>query len=102
VPEEKMPAFALTPIAWWALRLGAVAAVAAFASRQASEPKHAGHEKVLDDLPEGINAHAHRAEAERGMHASGRFRRVLRFGPQGPALEIEAAGLGRVRLRRAG
>ena len=36
------------------------------------------------------------------MHATGRFRRVLRLGPQGPAVEIEAAGLGRVRLRRAG
>ena len=35
------------------------------------------------------------------MHAAGRFRRVLRFGP-GPAFEIEAAGLGRFRLRRAG
>jgi hypothetical protein len=96
-----MPAFALTPIAWWAFRAGAVAAVALYASRQASEPKHAVHERVLDDLPEGVMAHTHRAEAERGVHAAGRFRRTLRFG-RGGGLEIEAAGLGRIRVRRAG
>ncbi len=94
--------FALSPFAWRTLRIGALAAMAVYASRRASHPKDAGHERVLDDLPEGLAAHAHRAEAERALHAAGRFRRVLRFGPQGPAVEIEAAGLGRVRLRRAG
>ena len=93
--------FALSPLTWRLLRIGAVAAVAVYASRKGA-PKNAGHEQVLDDLPEGLATHTHRAEAERGMHAAGRFRRVLRLGPQGPAMEIEAAGLGRVRLRRAG
>lgn len=93
--------FALSPMTWRLLRIGALAATAVYASRQGS-PKDAGHEKVLDDLPEGVGAHTHRAEAERGMHATGHFRRVLRLGPQGPAFEIDAAGLGRLRLRRAG
>jgi hypothetical protein len=91
--------FALSPIAWYALRLGVVAAMAVYASRQVSQPKDVRHEGVLDDLPEGLSGHAHRAEAVRALHASGRFRRVLRLGRQ--RVEIEAAGLGRVRLRRA-
>ncbi len=90
---------ALTPLAWRAVQIGAFAAMAVYASRRNSHPKDAGHEEVLDHLPDGLAAHSHRAEAERGVHAAGRYRRVLRFGSQ--AVEIEAAGLGRVRLRRA-
>ncbi|MFO1143936.1 MAG: hypothetical protein U1E59_16465 [Amaricoccus sp.] len=96
-----MPTFLLSPIAWRTAQLVAFAAMAVYASRaRNSGPKDAAHERVLDDLPDGVSAHAHRAEAERGMHAAGRFRRVLRLGPNGPALEFEAAGLGRLRLRR--
>ncbi len=96
-----MPAFVTSPIAWRALRLGMLAAMALYASRQrTSEPKDAARESTLDDLPEGISAHGHRAEAERAVHGTGRFRRVVRL-PNGRAIEIEAAGLGRVRVRRA-
>lgn len=93
---------ALAPLAWTALRLGAVAAVAVIASRAASHPKDAQHQAVLDGLPEGVLGHAHRAEDERAVHGQGRLRRVLRLKPGGPALEIDAAALGRVRLRRVG
>lgn len=94
---------ALSPMTRRLIRLGAFAAMAVYASSQrASQPKHAEHERTLDELPDGLAAHAHRSEAERGMHAAGRFRRVLRLGPQGPAVEIDASGLGRVRVRRAG
>lgn len=93
---------ALAPLAWTALRFGAVAAVAIVASRAASQPKDAEHQAVLDGLPEGMGGHAHRAEDERGVHGHGRLRRVLRLKPGGPALEIDAAALGRVRLRRVG
>lgn len=96
-----MPAIALTPLAWSALRMGAVLAVAAYASRRASQPKDLAHERTLDGLPEGLAGHAHRAEAERGLHGSARVTRVMRV-PGGPKLEVEFAGLGRVRLRRAG
>jgi hypothetical protein len=99
-----MPApLALTPFAWTAIRVGALAVVAVYASRhRTSEPKHAEREAVLDGLDEGVEARPHRAEAERALHGAGRFRRVLRFGPAGPALEIDAAALGRLRLRRVG
>ena len=97
-----MPAFALTPLAWTAIRISAMAAVAIYASRRASQPKDATREQVLDSLPEGISGHAHRAEAERALHGAARIRRVLRFGRRGAAVEIEAAGLGRLRFRRVG
>lgn len=94
-----MPGIAIAPFAWSAIRIGAMAAVAVYASRRASQPKDARHETVLDDLPEGVSGHSHRAEAERAVHGSGRMRRVLRV-PGGPKLEVEAAGLGRIRFRR--
>lgn len=93
-----MPVFALTPLAWMALRVGAVAAVALYASRRASEPKDADREEVLDALPRGLSGHSHNAEAERALHGAARFRRVFRL-PKG-AIEVDASGLGRVRLRR--
>ena len=93
-----MPVFALTPLAWTALRVGAVAAVSLYASRRASEPKDAAHQGVLDGLPDGLSGHSHRSEAERAVHGAARFRRVFRL-PKG-AIEIDASGLGRVRLRR--
>ena len=64
-------------------------------------PKQAEHERVLDELPEGIGTHPHRAEAETALHGQGRFRRVLRL-PSGPGIEVDAAALGRLRLRRVG
>jgi hypothetical protein len=92
---------ALPPIAWAALRLGAVAAIAVYASRRSlSRPKDAEHEHVLDRMPDGLDGGPHRAEAERGLHGQGRFRRVVRLGADGPGLEIDAAALGRLRVRR--
>lgn len=95
-----MAAPIIAPIAWTALRVGAVAAVALYVSRVRSQPKHAEHEYVLDDLPDGVAARPHRAEAERAMHGQGRFRRTLRITPTGPGLEIDMAALARFRLRR--
>jgi hypothetical protein len=97
-----LPAFALTPLAWTAIRIGAMAAVAFYASRRTSEPKDATREQVLDGLPEGISGHAHHAEGERALHGAARIRRVLRVGRRGAAVEFEAAGLGRLRFRRVG
>ena len=99
-----MPApLALSPVAWTAIRIGALAAMAVYASRRrASEPKHAEREAVLDGLAEGLEAGPHRAEAERALHGAGRFRRVFRLGPGGPGVEVDAAGLGRLRVRRVG
>ncbi|MCB1353191.1 MAG: hypothetical protein KDK03_10680 [Rhodobacteraceae bacterium] len=97
-----MPApIALSPLAWTALRYAAVAGVALYAARSRSpEPKDAVHERVLDDLPEGVRSHAHRAEAEQAVHGHGRLRRVLRFGRRGPGVEVDLAALGRMRFRK--
>lgn len=96
-----MPApLALSPLAWTALRLGAAAAVALYASRGRSHPKQADHEYVLDDLPEGLSARPHRAEAESAMHGAGRVKRTFRLRPGGPGFEVDAAALGRLRFRR--
>lgn len=98
-----MPApLALGPLAWTALRMGAVAAVALYAARGRSQPKDAAQDRMLDDLPEGVSARPHRAEDEGAMHGAGRFRRTFRLGPNGPGVEIDAAALGRLRLRRIG
>lgn len=93
-----MPA-PLAPIAWTALRVGTVAAVAWYVRRQARpEPKHPWRERALDDLPEGLDVTRDRSEAEHNAHASARFRRVIRLGDGG--LEVDISGMGRIRLRR--
>jgi hypothetical protein len=95
-----LPAIALTPLAWNLVRVAALLAVAAYASRRGSDPKDLSHERTLDGLPEGVSGHTHRAEAERGLHGSARLKRVMRMVPGGPRIEVEFAGLGRLRLRR--
>lgn len=95
-----MPA-PIVPIAWTAVRLGALAAVAIMAARhRASMAKDPHQEATLDDVPEGLRFTPHRAEGENGVTGDGRYRRVIRFGPNGPGLEIDAAGFARLRLRR--
>jgi hypothetical protein len=97
-----MPApIALSPLAWTALRYGALTALALYAARsRVSQPKDALHEHMLDALPEGMVARPHRAEGESALHGHGRVRRVVRLGRGGPGVEIEAAALGRFRFRR--
>jgi hypothetical protein len=91
---------ALAPLALTALRIGAVAlVVAALARRRGPSVLEAGREAALDDLPEGGSL---RLDPQaRRMDAAGRWRRVLRLGADGPGLEVEAAALGRLRIRRA-
>ncbi len=97
-----MPApIALSPLAWMAVRYGTVAALALIAARnRASHPKDPAQETMLDELPEGLRAKPHRAEGESGLHGDGRVRRVFRLRPGGPGIELEAAGLARLRMRR--
>ncbi len=97
-----MPApIALSPLAWMVLRYGAVAAVTMAAARmRPSQPKDPAHDTVLNEVPEGLRAHSHRAEGENAVHGDGKLRRVLRLRPGGPGIEIEASGLARLRMRR--
>jgi hypothetical protein len=100
--EVRMAApIAFSPFVWAALRYGAVAAAAFYASRsQGSEPKDALHEHVLDELPEGLRGQTHRAESESALHGQGRLRRTLRLHRLGPGLEVDLSALGRMRFRR--
>lgn len=87
----------LAPLTAFALRYGTVA-LATYAVARRIERGHRDQraEDAHDDVPEGLTA---RREAEQ-VNATGRLKRIIRFGTDGPALEIDATALGRVRFRR--
>lgn len=87
----------LAPIAGFAIRYGALA-VAAYGLRRALRKGRTDQraEDALDDMDEGLAVHRPK---DRGQtNAAARFRRVVRFGRT--AVEIDAAALGRFRLRK--
>jgi hypothetical protein len=87
----------LAPITAFALRYGTVALASYAVARRIERGRRDQRaEDALDDVPEGLTA---RREAEQ-MNATGRFRRVIRLGTGGPALEIDASATGRIRFRR--
>lgn len=93
-------ALPLAPVAWTALRIGAVAATAWYVSRRtAQQPKHAWREAALNDTADGLEITTDRSAGEANAHAAHRFRRTVRLGA-GPGYEIDIAALGRIRLRR--
>ncbi|MCU9848227.1 hypothetical protein OEZ60_09425 [Defluviimonas sp. WL0024] len=87
----------LAPIAGFAIRYGALA-VAAYGLRRALRKGRTDQraEDALDDMDEGLAVH--RPQDRGQTNAAARFRRVIRFG--GTAVEIDAAALGRFRLRK--
>ena len=93
-------ALPLVPVAAAAATYGALALAGYLLVRRVRR----GHldqrsEDALDRLPEGVTAHRPR-DRDQG-NATVRFRRVIRLGPDGPGIEIDAAALGRIRVRRA-
>ena len=90
----------LAPLAWTALRIGAVAAATYMLTRSARPaPKHAWRERALDDTAPGLDFTRQRSDGEANTHAAARFSRTVRLG-DGPGLEIDLAALGRLRFRR--
>ncbi|MBF9059440.1 hypothetical protein HKCCSP123_09630 [Rhodobacterales bacterium HKCCSP123] len=90
-------AIPFTPVAAAALRYGAVAALAYAAARRARPRRiDPAAEAAMDVMPEGLNV----GHAPGQVNAAGRWRRALRFGAAGPGMEIDLAGLARLRLRR--
>ncbi|WP_343116271.1 hypothetical protein [Ostreiculturibacter nitratireducens] len=87
----------LAPAAAFALRAGTVA-LAAYAVRRSIRKGRTDQraEDALDDMDEGIAIHSARDRDQK--NAAARFRRVFRWGDRG--LEIDAAAIGRIRLRR--
>lgn len=87
----------LAPITAIALRYGTVALATWAVARQVERGRRDQRvEDALDGLHEGLTA---RRETDQ-VNATGRFRRVIRFGTSGPGLEIDATALGRVRFRK--
>ncbi len=87
----------LAPIAGFAIRYGAVA-LASYGLRRALRKGRTDQraEDALDDMDEGVAVHR---PADRGQtNAAARFRRVIRWGDT--AIEIDAAALGRFRVRK--
>ncbi|MEL6550657.1 MAG: hypothetical protein AAFQ54_10485 [Pseudomonadota bacterium] len=90
-------AIPLAPIGAVLIRYGAVA-LAGYAAARAI-PKLRRDQRVedtLDTVEEGLET---RRDAEQ-VNATGRFYRVVRLGARGPAVEIDVAAMGRVRVRR--
>ncbi|PID95812.1 MAG: hypothetical protein CSA85_00410 [Alphaproteobacteria bacterium] len=90
-------ALPLAPIAGFAIRYGAVA-LTTLAVARVLEPGRRDQraEDALDDLPEGGTFR----KAPGEYAATGRFKRLIRLGQNGPRFELDFAGLGRLRIRR--
>ncbi|MEL6791881.1 MAG: hypothetical protein AAFU55_07950 [Pseudomonadota bacterium] len=94
-----MPA-PLAPIAIKAAQFGAVAAVAWWAARRQREagPRDVWRERVMDDLDEGLETDFERGAEGARAGASARWTRTIWVAGRG--VEIDAAGLTRLRVRR--
>lgn len=95
---------AVPPLAIWAVRAGLAGAAFWAVRRSVRKSVHPGRtdqraEDALDDLGEGLSAHA---PADRAGQRNGalRMRRVIRWG--GGGVVVEVAAFGRLRLRRVG
>ena len=92
-------ALPLAPIAGVALRYGVVALTAYVLTRQVGRGRvDQRAEDALDELPEGVSAH--RPHDRDQVNTAARFRRVIRMGPHGPGVEVDASMFGRLRFRR--
>ncbi|MGB0498900.1 MAG: hypothetical protein ACPGID_11220 [Rubricella sp.] len=91
------------PVAVFALRAAALGAAVALVARRRARLPEEGRERVLDDLPEGVDLDAGR-EPEGALRADGaaRVARTIRLGLAGRAVRIEAAALARLRIGPAG
>ncbi len=94
-------ALPLAPIAALALRYGTVA-LASYALARSVEPGRRDQriEDALDDIPEGVTARRGRGTERDQVNATGRFRRVIRLGKNGPGVALDVTSLARIRLRK--
>ena len=79
--------------------IAVAAGAVALASRIRVQPVIQEVEDALDTVDEGI---ALRRDAENSqVNGAYRYKRVIRFGADGPGLEVDASVLARIKLRRA-
>lgn len=95
-------AFPVLPIALSLLRFAAfLALVVAISRRDAGSPENDATEAALDALPLGGHlSGGHLPGREKRLRAGGKWQWTLRGGQNRPQFAIEAAVLGRLRLRR--
>lgn len=87
----------LVPLAGVALSYSMVALAGYQLARKVEPGRRCQNaEDAHDGVAEGVTL---RREAEQA-NATARFRRVIRMGGSGPAVEIDASAFGRIRLRR--
>ncbi len=87
----------LVPIATVALSYGAVAlATYAVTKGIPQQRRDQPTEDALDSVDEGL---AFRRDPQQ-MNATGRVRRVVRLGRDGPGLEIDVTALSRIRIKK--
>lgn len=90
-------ALPLAPIAGVAVRY-ALVAVAAYVVARRVEHGHFDQrgEEAMDDVNEGISL---RRDAKQ-INGTGRFKRRIRLGKNGPGVDVDVTALGRLRIRR--
>lgn len=87
----------IAPIAGLALRYGAVAVATYAVARRLDRGCYDQRaQDALDELDEGVTL---RRDGDQ-VDATGRFRRVIRVGHDGPGVEVDITGLTRIKLRR--
>ena len=57
---------------------------------------HPATEAAMDQMPEGTTV----GHAPGQLNATGRWRRNIRLGPNGPGMEIDLSALARLRIRK--
>ena len=93
-------ALPLAPVAVAAVKYGTVAMVAYQVARRVERGRtdQAG-EDALDRVPEGVTVHRPGDRPNQG-NSTVRWRRVVRLDSTGPGVEIDVAGMARVKFRR--
>lgn len=87
----------IAPVAGVVLRYGLVAATTYALARKAYvAPRDLRAEEAMDRVDEGLSM---RREDDQ-INANARWRRTIRFGTDGPGLEIDATSISRIRFRK--
>jgi len=87
----------VAPLARIALRYGVIALAAYAATRRVGRAHYDQRaEDAMDSLNEGLNLRREDSQ----INGTGRLRRVVRLGEDGPGVEIDLSAIGRLRLRK--
>lgn len=87
----------LAPIAGIALRYGVVAVATYAVTRRVQRGFYDQRaEEAMDDINEGLSIRRGKEQ----VNGTGRIKRVIRLGKQGPGVEIDISALGRITFRK--